>query len=146
MNEDIESMDTSNDPDPSVESDLNKAKLSECFISCLEKVLVKEMERAFGENWLNVVFIKPMDSSPFWTLKELFKIYSKHWTAVFSLLDGFGQNTKSEFRDIENFFGKSQRVIDLMRPIQKTEISTKIMNVLAVLSTRLDEGLDGIKV
>ncbi|XP_054689028.1 transcriptional protein SWT1 isoform X4 [Grus americana] len=54
---------------PDLEKNLGQA------LSC---ILETEMEIAFGNLWLEIVYLKPP-----WTLANLLKCYKKHWMAVF---------------------------------------------------------------
>ena len=51
----------------------------------LEGVLLEEFRSTFGEMWEKIVIIKPRTSKPYWTLNQLFTLYSKHHMAVFGL-------------------------------------------------------------
>ncbi|KAF5892598.1 transcriptional protein SWT1-like isoform X1, partial [Clarias magur] len=63
-------------------------ELSEC-VSVLESslqralsaVLEEEMKAAFGELWLEIVYVKPP-----WTLDALLQCFRKHWIAVFGAI------------------------------------------------------------
>ncbi|XP_053366925.1 transcriptional protein SWT1 [Clarias gariepinus] len=63
-------------------------ELSECvsvFESSLQRalsaVLEEEMKAAFGELWLEIVYVKPP-----WTLDALLQCFRKHWIAVFGAI------------------------------------------------------------
>ncbi|XP_038614460.1 transcriptional protein SWT1 [Tachyglossus aculeatus] len=66
-----------------------KAMLLERFITDLEKclgtalssILETEMKFAFGNLWMEVLYLKPP-----WTLAQLLKCFKKHWLAVFGLI------------------------------------------------------------
>ena len=51
----------------------------------LEGVLLEEFHSTFGEVWEKIVSIKPRASKPYWSLNQLFTLYSKHHIAVFGL-------------------------------------------------------------
>ena len=51
----------------------------------LEGVLIEEFRSTFGEVWKKIVSITPKASKPYWTLSQLFTLYSKHHIAVFGL-------------------------------------------------------------
>ena len=51
----------------------------------LEGVLLEEFHSTFGEMWDKIVSIKPRASKPYWSLSQLFTLYSKHHIAVFGL-------------------------------------------------------------
>ena len=51
----------------------------------LEGVLLEEFRSTFGGMWEKIVNIKPRTSKPYWTLNQLFTLYSKHHMAVFGL-------------------------------------------------------------
>ena len=57
----------------------------------LEEVVIEEFQEAYDEKlWRAVISIKPQSSKPFWSLRDLFTIFSKHHIAVFGL--SFPQN------------------------------------------------------
>ena len=56
----------------------------DCLRDSLEGVLRKEFIHAYGENmWEKIVSIKPQLKHPYWTLGQLFTLFSKHHIAVF---------------------------------------------------------------
>ena len=70
------------------------------------QILEKEMEMLFSSGWMAFVIIKPKESRPFWTLKELFKCFDKHWSAVFGLVDGLRNSDKRLFDELSSVVRK----------------------------------------
>ncbi|XP_058248534.1 transcriptional protein SWT1 [Hemibagrus wyckioides] len=74
-----------------VEASRKKEKereLSECVSvlenslqSALSAILEEEMKAAFGELWLEIVYVKPP-----WSLDALLQCFRKHWIAVFGVI------------------------------------------------------------
>ncbi|MCJ8749981.1 hypothetical protein PDJAM_G00193770 [Pangasius djambal] len=72
-----------------VEASRKKAtELSECVSllesslqSALSAILEEEMKAAFGELWLEIVYMKPP-----WSLDALLQCFRKHWIAVFGVI------------------------------------------------------------
>ncbi|XP_053542956.1 transcriptional protein SWT1 isoform X3 [Ictalurus punctatus] len=63
-------------------------ELSECVSvlesslqSALSAILEEEMKAAFGELWLEIVYVKPP-----WSLDALLQCFRKHWIAVFGVI------------------------------------------------------------
>lgn len=55
------------------------ARLEECLLEPLSKVLEHEMEAAFDALWRQIVLVKPP-----WSLADVLRCVDKHWIAVFS--------------------------------------------------------------
>lgn len=49
--------------------------------AALSEVLTEEMKAAYGDLWIEIVYVKPP-----WSLEGLLKCFKKHWIAVFGLI------------------------------------------------------------
>jgi hypothetical protein len=89
------------------------------------------MENAYGNAWQTLVIVKPKETRPFWTLKELFKCFKKHWIAVFSLIDGLYRSHERLFDDLNSIVCK-RTFWDNLNDDEKSralEIASKILNL-----------------
>ncbi|XP_074078325.1 transcriptional protein SWT1 isoform X1 [Macrotis lagotis] len=57
------------------------SELEKCLGTALSSILETEMKIAFGDLWLEMVYVKPP-----WTLENLLQCFKKHWLAVFGLV------------------------------------------------------------
>uniref|UniRef100_F6R9S8 Transcriptional protein SWT1 n=1 Tax=Ornithorhynchus anatinus TaxID=9258 RepID=F6R9S8_ORNAN len=57
------------------------ADLEKCLGTALSSILETEMKIAFGNLWMEVLYLKPP-----WTLAQLLNCFKKHWLAVFGLI------------------------------------------------------------
>ena len=88
------------------------------------------MENAYGNDWQTIIIVKPKPTRPFWTLKELFKCFKKHWMAVFSMIDGLKRSYEKLFDDLNSIVGK-RAFWDNLKEDEKSralEIASKILD------------------
>ena len=73
----------------------------------LEGVLRKEFLETYGDQmWEKIISIKPRPQRPFWTLSQLFTLFSKHHQAVFGLnYPKNGHELKSRLASVKDLVG-----------------------------------------
>ena len=108
----------------------------------LEGVLREEFRSTFGEVWEKIVSIPPKTSKPYWTLSQLFTLYSKHHIAV------FGLNFPRNGRDLKDNLEYVKTSISRSKPKTTTEakiLFTEIKKLIECIKVRGDyDGLVSI--
>jgi hypothetical protein len=92
------------------------------------------MEKAFPD-WRTIITIKPRESRPFWTLKEIFKCIDKHWMSVFGLVDGLRKSDKRFIDELSSIVRKKS-FWRSMKSQEKTAAIEKASKVLSIFENR----------
>ena len=108
----------------------------------LEGVLIEEFRSTFGEVWKKIVSITPKASKPYWTLSQLFTLYSKHHIAV------FGLNFPRNGRELKDNLTNVKTSISRSNPKKTTEakiLFTEIKKLIECIKVKGDyDGLVSI--
>jgi hypothetical protein len=117
------------------------------------------MEVAFGNLWQSTILIKPKQTRPFWTLKELFKCFKKHWISVFSQI-GLKISHQKLFDDLNSFVCKrtfwdnlnddeKRSALDISSKIltlfQLRPYGSAIQSALILIDTKMHQIAPGMK-
>ena len=104
----------------------------------LEGVVIKEFRKAYDEKlWRTVISIKPQSSKPYWNLRDLFTIFSKHHIAVFGLsFPHNGNDLKSRLLS-----ARERLSVVNCRRLQEAEVAiTEVLRLIDVIRDKEDYG------
>ena len=106
-------------------------QLKEYLRDLLEGVLRDEFLTTYGDNiWEKIVSIKPRSSKPFWTLNQLFTLYSKHHMAVFGLnFPRSGKDLKENMASLKNHLDAFNR----KEHKSKTEVKVLFAHIIKLV-------------
>lgn len=79
--------------------------LEKCLGTALSSILETEMKIAFGNLWMEVLYLKPP-----WTLINLLQCFKKHWLAVFGLV--MENNLLVTIESLYDNLSKANRAVD----------------------------------
>ena len=104
----------------------------------LEGVVIKEFQEAYGERlWRTIISIKPRSSKPYWSLKDLFTIFSKHHMAV------FGQNFPQNRNELKSRLLSARERLSVVncQRIQEAEVAiTEVLRLIDIIREKEDYG------
>ena len=116
----------------------------------------KEFEHAYGNLWHKIVSIKPKDTRPYWSLDNIFTLFSKHHIAVFglsfprngrdlksqmqSLKEKLGVKSKPKLRQVKLIISDMKSLFEMMKGKEhyETDIVEICVEKLANISSQLD--------